>query len=201
MPPDAKDPAIAMYEAHADTLLQRYDAVATMDILSPVLDLLPPHAPVLDIGAGSGRDAAWLVSHGHPVTAVEPVAGFRAAIVSRVPDATVVDARLPDLDGVVGPFGLILTNAVWHHLTGAQRSASIARLSGLLAPNGRLVLSLRHGGTPEGQPVHAVDPEAEIARAVLAELKLLRRATAPSHQPGNIAAGITWTWLVFEKEA
>ena len=39
-----------------------------------------PAAPalVLDVGAGSGRDAAWLTRLGHDVVAVEPSPAMRA---------------------------------------------------------------------------------------------------------------------------
>ncbi|MGB5872079.1 MAG: class I SAM-dependent methyltransferase [Albidovulum sp.] len=201
MPSDPRDPAIAIYAAHAKALLPRYDAVATEEVLGPVADLLPRQPSVLDIGAGSGRDAAWFAARGCQVTAAEPVAEFRASIASRVPDATIHDARLPHLDGINGPFGVILANAVWHHLTDTQRTAALARLAGLLAPAGRLILSLRHGPLPKGQPIHALDPGSEDARARQAGLTLLRQRAAPSHQPQNITAGVTWTWLVFEKEA
>ena len=40
---------------------------------------LLPTAPalMLDIGAGSGRDAAWLAAAGHQMLAVEPAAALR----------------------------------------------------------------------------------------------------------------------------
>lgn len=199
---DAEAEAIAIYKAHAGDLVPRYDAVAAKDVLAPVMAFLPTAATkVLDVGAGSGRDLAWLAGQGHGVTAAEPVAGFRAAIARRMPAATVIDARLPDLSAVEGPFGLILANAVWHHLTGGSRRAAIARLAGLLEPAGRLILSLRHGPLPAGQPLHPLDAEEEIARAGKVGLLPMFCAAAPSHQGQNIASGVTWTWLVFEKEA
>ncbi len=201
MASDLSDRAIAAYETQAGVLRSRYDAVTTDDVLSGVVDILPkPPVHVLDVGAGSGRDTAWFATRGDRVTAAEPVSAFRAAIEARVPGAAVVDARLPDLDGIAGPFGLILVNAVWQHLTAGARVAAVARIAALLAPGGQLILSLRHGPVPEGQPVLALDPDEEIARAVAAGLELRRRVAAPSHQPQNIAAGVTWTWLVFEKD-
>ena len=54
-------------------LARRYEAVSAPDLHGPVADLIPP-GPVraLDVGAGSGRDAAWLAKMGHQVLAVEP---------------------------------------------------------------------------------------------------------------------------------
>lgn len=36
-----------------------------------------PDAPALDVGAGSGRDAAWLCDLGYEVVTVEPARGMR----------------------------------------------------------------------------------------------------------------------------
>jgi hypothetical protein len=53
----------------------------------------------LDVGAGSGRDAAWLDSLEHDVVAVEPAAGMRREGALRHPEARIrwLDDRLPDL--------------------------------------------------------------------------------------------------------
>ena len=197
----SEDTAIATYEEHAEELRSRYDQVATEDVLAPVLDLVRTQANILDVGAGSGRDTGWLVDRGHAVTAAEPVVAFRAAIAARAPNAVVVDARLPGLEGISGNFDLILVNAIWHHLSEADRGSSLARLAELLRAGGRLILSLRHGPVVQGQALYILDPDAEILRAKSAGLEPLRRVAAPSHQQQNIAAGVSWTWLVFEKES
>ncbi|MFT5585347.1 MAG: SAM-dependent methyltransferase [Cognaticolwellia sp.] len=59
-------------------LSQRYDAVDVQALYAPAWPYFPAApAPVLDIGAGSGRDAAYFAERGHPVTAVEPFGPFR----------------------------------------------------------------------------------------------------------------------------
>lgn len=190
------DPALAIYAANAGALARRYDSVTTGSLLSGLSDLIPaPPGPVLDIGAGSGRDTAWFQSRGHAVTAAEPVAAFREMIAHRVPSANVVDTALPGLAGLTGPYGLILVNAVWHHLDPRARGLALARLADLLAPDGRLFLALRRGPVPPGAPLHGLDPDAEIARAATAGLALLRRHDAPAHDEDTAAAGISWTWL------
>jgi len=48
----------------------------------------PKPAPVLDVGAGSGRDAAWLVSHGHQrICVFESISYTRKRRTSAVPGA------------------------------------------------------------------------------------------------------------------
>lgn len=195
------DPALAIYAANAEAMARRYDGVTTDSLLSGLTDLIPaPPAPILDIGAGSGRDSAWFQSRGHAVTAAEPVAAFREMIARRVPTATVVDRALPDLAGLTGHYGLILVNAVWHHLDPRARDLALARLSDLLAPGGRLFLALRRGPVPPGAPLHDLDPETETARARTAGLALLRRHDAPAHDAETEKAGISWTWLALSKD-
>jgi SAM-dependent methyltransferase len=195
-----KDP-LAIYAANADTMARRYDSVTTDTVLAGLIDLIPPpSAPVLDIGAGSGRDTAWFQSCGHWVTAAEPVAAFRAMIAQRVPTATVVDSALPHLDGLIGRHTLILVNAVWHHLAPADRDLALGRLTDLLTPDGRIFLALRRGPVPAGAPLHDLDPDTEIARAATAGLTLLRRHDAPAYDADTAAAGISWTWLALGKD-
>ena len=190
------DPALAIYAANAGTMARRFDSVATDSLLSGLIDLVPaPPAPVLHIGAGSGRDSAWFQSRGHTVTAAEPVAAFREMIAARVPAVTVLDTALPELSGLTGPYDLILVNAVWHHLDPNARDLALARLAALLAPGGCLFLALRRGRVPPGAPLHDLDPDTEIARAASARLALVRRHDAPAYDEDTAAAGISWTWL------
>ena len=52
---------------------RRYESVAAETVHGGLVDLLPiAPALVLDVGAGTGRDAAWLASRGLEVVAVEP---------------------------------------------------------------------------------------------------------------------------------
>jgi SAM-dependent methyltransferase len=197
-----EDPALALYAANADAMARRYDSVTTDKVLAGLIDLIPPPpSPILDIGAGSGRDTAWLLSRGHRVTAAEPVAAFRAMIAQRAPAATVVDSALPGLDGLSGQHSLILVNAVWHHLAPADRDLALGRLADLLTPDGRIFLALRRGPVPAGAPLHDLDPHTECARAGAAGLSLLRRHDAPAYDADTAAAGISWTWLALAKDA
>ena len=55
-------------------LIQRLDGISSVDLFAPVIEHFPQQpSHVLDIGAGTGRDAAWLASLSHIVVAVEHV--------------------------------------------------------------------------------------------------------------------------------
>src|SRR5690606_32527632 len=66
------DPVNA-YHAKASVLAARYEAVAAETVHAALLSFLPQGAGLLalDVGAGSGRDAAWLAGLGYEVVAVE----------------------------------------------------------------------------------------------------------------------------------
>ncbi len=196
-------PGIAGYDAEADRLCAAYDAIPFTRAHQGMDDLIgPPDARVLDIGAGSGRDAIHLAARGHAVTAVEPSAEMRA-IAQRHAGAAAIswrDAALPDLTGLAPPadrFELILITAVWMHLDYPERARAMPVVAGLMAPGARLILTLRHGPTPVGRRMFAVEPEETVGMAAAAGLSLLRRTRDRSVQPRNRAAGVTWTRLAF----
>lgn len=75
----ADDNAIDWYEAHAASVAERYEALSFPEVHNWLLYRLPQRrdTTVLDIGAGTGRDAAWLAERGHEVVAVEPSEALR----------------------------------------------------------------------------------------------------------------------------
>jgi len=68
------------YAEDVSFLIQLFEAISSPDLLAHVLDVIPNYkCRVIEIGAGTGRDAAWLASKGLDVSAVEPVSEFREA--------------------------------------------------------------------------------------------------------------------------
>jgi SAM-dependent methyltransferase len=185
-------------------LIARYEAFDTADLLAPVFDCLPAAATrVVDLGAGTGRDAAWFARAGHEVVAVEPVEPLRTAGMALHENLPIcwIDDVLPLVVRLrrALPFGLVLANGVWHHLEPSDQTRAIARVARLLQPRGRMVMSLRHGPGPAGRhafPVSAADIAAQAERV---GLSLMRRVETGSIQPGSQAAGVKWAWLAFER--
>ena len=95
---------VAWYDRNAPGLADQYEGAdfeAVHGWLLPLLDG-STDGPVLDIGAGSGRDAAWFAARGHSVVAVEPAASLRAEARARHPEPSIewLDDRLPELEAV-----------------------------------------------------------------------------------------------------
>lgn len=169
------DDVIATYDAQAAELAERYDHEALLAAYRPLDDLLDPRSAdslALDIGAGSGRDAAWLAAKGYEVVAVEPSAGMRSEGTRRHADDKIrwLDDRLPALSRVheLGlAFDLILLSAVWQHIAPNDRERAFRKMTALLKPGGLLLMTLRQGPAPQDRPMHPV---------TLAEVEALARA-------------------------
>ncbi|MER5500820.1 class I SAM-dependent methyltransferase [Streptomyces sp. NPDC002561] len=194
----------AGYGQAAEALAEQYESVTFNEVHREVLHLFPSRpGSVLDIGAGSGRDAAALAARGHRVVAAEPTAELRTLGRRLHADQEIewVDDALPELPGLTSQarrFDLILLTAVWMHLDERQRTSSMARLVGLLGRGGRVVLSLRHGPVPAGRRMFPVSAEETIGLARGHGLGVIHetRREDPHGRPG-----VTWTYLGLQLDA
>ena len=67
------------YDANTAEVAARYEALHPQELHAWMADLLPSESSlVVDVGAGTGRDAAWFAAAGHEVVAVEPSPAMRA---------------------------------------------------------------------------------------------------------------------------
>jgi SAM-dependent methyltransferase len=190
------------YAADAADLIRRYELLSSGAVLAPIADLLPiPPARVMDVGAGTGRDGAWLARRGHEVVAAEPVAVLREAGEALHPELCWVDDSLPRLARLRGSgerYDLVLLVGVWQHLPPETHEEAMAALADLLSTKGRLILSVRHGPGAVSRPCFPADVGHVCALAEARNLTLLCRRHAESLQQANRDAGVTWTWLAFE---
>ncbi|MFJ6138401.1 class I SAM-dependent methyltransferase [Kitasatospora sp. NPDC092286] len=192
----------AGYGEEAERLAVQYESVTFAEVHREVLHLVPePPSAVLDIGAGTGRDAAALAGLGHRVVAAEPTAELRGIGhrlhagrgIRWVDDAL---PSLPVLGGGRERFDLILLTAVWMHLADRERPLAMDAIAGLLAPAGRVLLSLRHGPVPAGRRMFDVPADETVALARARGLELLHRA-----ERGDLhgRAGVRWSMLAFQR--
>lgn len=191
------------YGAAADALVRQYESIPFEAGHRAVLHLLPPApARVLDIGAGTGRDAAGFAALGHDVTAVEPTAALRtrAMALHPSPRITWLDDHLPDLSVVAArgeAFDVVMMTAVWMHLDADQRRRAMPRVASLLRPGGTMAMTLRHGPVPAGRRMFDVTPAETVALAEAADLRCVLRL---EQQDGMLnRPGVTWDRLAFRK--
>jgi SAM-dependent methyltransferase len=193
------------YAKEAEELLKRYEAVPAFKVHRAVLHLIP-HAPadVLDIGSGTGRDAAWFASMGHRVVAAEPTEAMRmgAMRLHTSPRIEWLDDSLPDLAllrhrGVT--FDLVMLSAVWMHLDLVQRQRAMSNLAALVAIGGTVIMTLRHGPVPVGRRMFEVSPDETIGLASAHGLHLTLTQYDQSSLQQNRATAVGWTTLAFTK--
>jgi SAM-dependent methyltransferase len=190
--------AIRWYEANAEDLSRRYESVAAETVHGWLVDLLPAApALVLDVGAGTGRDAAWLVSRGLEVVAVEPSARMNAEGQRLHPAPAIrwVVDTLPGLGRIIHlglSFDLILLSAVWMHIAPVDRARAFRKLITLLKPGGRLAITLRHGPAEPERGIYAVS-QAEVEALSRTHGAFIERVADSKDELGRGA--VTWTQI------
>ena len=190
--------SVSVYDGSAERMADLYESTSFDQVHSDLLDLLPrPGAPVLDVGAGSGRDAAALADRGYVVAAVEPSAGLRREAVTRHPASNVqwIDDALPKLSRLAERrFAFILVSAIWMHLAPRDRAPATRRLAELLAPGGHLVISIRIGPADPARSIRQVNLlalEADAREAALTPIRNVESGDALGR------ATVRWRTLVF----
>ena len=190
------------YAEEAPELLKRYESISFADTHHSVMHLIPTEAcRVLDIGAGTGRDAAGFAARGHRVVAVEPTEEMRRGAMALHPSPLIewVDDSLPDLASVRTrgeQFDVIMLTAVWMHLDEQQRRRALPNVAALVRSGGVMIMTLRHGPVPPGRRMFEVSAEETIGVAAPLGLDcvLNRPAQSSLRQPG-----VSWTRLAFRK--
>lgn len=190
---------ILHYEQHAAGLVNQYESLSFETVHGALLDLLPPPgATILDIGAGSGRDAAWFAAHGYDVVAVEPSEAMLAHARKLHPSNRIhwLSDSLPDIAKVrrLGlTFDLILLSAVWMHIPPAARQRSLRKLVTLLAPKGRIAISLRLGTPDTERAMYEVSLQELSSLAQQFGLRVVRTSESEDRLG---RAEVSWTNVV-----
>lgn len=153
--PMPNDPSVAYYDKHAANLADGYEMLSLEAAHPALLNILNQQfegrkLSALDVGAGTGRDAAWFASKGHRVVAVEPSLAMQqiGRRLHPTPDIEWRLDRLPDLEQIVASgdrFDVVVLSAVWMHVQPEDRDTALSAVSGLLNQDGVIYLTLRIG--------------------------------------------------------
>ena len=184
------------YNESAMTLAPAYDKVSFQAVHGPLLHYLPaPPAALLDVGAGSGRDAVALEILGYDVTAVEPAAALREFGHSRTEKVRWIDDRLPGLTSLRrhgSSFDFILCSAVMMSLAPTAIGPSFKNLARLLRQGSKMMVSIRPPETADAAGVLHEHSEASLnGAAAAAGLILIDLQSLPD------ALGRNHRWSVF----
>ncbi|MCU8003031.1 MULTISPECIES: class I SAM-dependent methyltransferase [unclassified Shewanella] len=161
---------------------------------------------IVDIGCGSRFWAGCALfsrkTEGKEtqIIAVEPavVLAKMGQVLTRDLPVRWIEDGLPQLQKVVGlaqQFDLILLSAVWMHLSPSERPLALATLSRLLNSTGLLVISLRHGPSPDARVMHPVSADELLTLAADCQLRLLDLSQDETDKLGR--SQVHWQTLVF----
>ena len=191
---------VDIYHQGAELFAAQYDALSFAQVHGCWQQYWPENQLVLDIGAGSGRDAVWLAQKGCQVVAVEPAEGLlRLGQLKSAGKIQWLQDSLPELKACYQlnlQFNTILLSAVWMHIAPSERERAFRKIANLLAPGGRFVLSLRYGNFSDERTAYpvTVDEIALLARQFGLVLRFVSAITADA--AGR--AGVEWQTLVLE---
>ena len=158
-PDPTRTTAIDWYDRCGHEVADGYEQLDPDRLYAWAADLMAAlNGTAADIGAGTGRDAAWLAGRGYRTTAVEPSATMRRIGRARHREAPIrwLDDRLPTLRRAreLGPFDLVVANAVWMHIAPPERREALQAILAATRPGGLVLMSLRHGSAPPERRMH-----------------------------------------------
>jgi len=202
------DPStIQYYNDSAPDVAARYEA-ADMDNLHHILlEHLPTGARVLEIGCGSGRDAAFLLAQGYDVTAVDASRAMLAA--ARVQHPLLRDrlyeAALPfssDSHLLDSHYEGIVSVATIMHIADCDLPTLASQMRDMLVPNGVLIISAStaRDGIVDSRDADGrlfIERPPERLRSVFQSLgfRLIREC----QDADSFARGVEWYTLVMQR--
>lgn len=173
-------PAIDYFNDRAEELARQYNALDRAKVHADLLALLPEGRAlkVLDVGAGSGADAAMFADRGHEVMACEPADALRKTGEEAFKNKNIKwNAEvLPDMDAAssaAAPFDVVTSVGVLQYVSEENRASSLSKMFSLAAKGGFVEVQYP---TPASREHQFTIKHNEIERAVEA----FNQAAAPS---------------------
>ena len=150
---------VSRYDTHARETSARYESADMSRLHAMLLRHLPPKgASVLELGCGSGRDAAFLQASGFDVTAVDASPGMideaarlHPELAGRLSCAAV---PFPEGSPLLGrTFDAVFSNAMFMHIPDPELPLVVEQVRRMMRPGGVVVISvsLDRGGLTDSR--------------------------------------------------
>ena len=192
------------YERFIPLFIESSQALDFNVVCKDFVRFLPvKNSSILDLGSGAGQNSAALDRLGFNVTAIEPMAAFLNAAINEYINTSIewLHDSLPNiacLDSHEEKFDFVLIDAVWHHLSEAERIIAASKISTVIKRNGRCAISLRNGPSGMGTRIFPTDIENTINLFKGHGFKcIFRLCNQASVLPNK--EKVKWTRVVLEK--
>lgn len=199
------DRTLAYYDAHAAEVARRYESADAGKIRANLVRAFPPGGRLLELGCGSGRDAAFLLSQGYSVTAVDASPAMLAEAVRLHPELKqhLLLHALPDpLPFGDGEFDGVYSVALLMHLDKETLTPAFREIARVVRPGGRFLFSIPdlrkdpivNERDPHGRLFTFLDEDDWVARATASGLALVEKMLDPDCLGRS---GFTWHTFLF----
>lgn len=200
-------PTLAYYNRHAAEVARRYESADAALIHENLLHAFPGGERLLEIGAGSGRDAAFLLSRGYPVTATDASPAMIAESVRLHPELegrVILHAFSDPLPFNDRSFDGAFAIALLMHLPKESILPSLREIARVIRPAGRFLFSvpnLRKGPAANGLDEDPrlftdLDPAEWIEAVTKAGFTLAEKTL---DQDGLNRSGFSWHTFLFTR--
>lgn len=192
---------LAVYDTHAAEICSQYRTREPTCLYQLIRTFFHHGEPTVDVGCGSGRDAAWLHEAGYPTIGCDPSGAMLAEAAAHYPNLSLYRTGLPDLAGLRdGTFSNVLCSATLMHVRREDLITAVMGLARLLVPEGRLVLSWRASRAgEEREPDGRLYTEIPAGKMTLLLESVGLRVIHTEVQPDPLVSAVEWTVIVAEK--
>ena len=132
------------YQIHAVDYHEKILAADPSIFLSPFIEFLPPHARILDIGCGSGRDLLWLKQRGFEPTGLERSASL-AKLARGCNGCPVIEGDLETFDFSTGSWHAVMLVGSLVHIPHERFRPAIQKILSCLSSSCVILLTLKEG--------------------------------------------------------
>jgi len=201
-------PTVEYYDSNAGRCAARYESADMSHLDHLLLRHLPERgARVLELGCGSGREAAFLHRSGYDVRGVDASQPMIEEALRRHPELagrlSCGAVPLPEHSPLLSDsFDAIIAIALLMHVPDAELFETILQCKRMLRPSGVVFISVsvaRAGGDAEGRdPGRRLFRERPVEELQLLFERLGFRLAARYQTPDSLERGMLWHALVFQ---
>ena len=195
------------YNQNSLDIAKRYESADVTQLHDFLLSGLKPCGSLLELGCGSGRDAAFMVSQGFKVLATDGSAAMVEQAQRHHPELAGQVTQLELPDGLSNKFGIydgIYAVAVLMHLSVQDIETTLSGVNALLAPRGRFIFSvparrdaaMTNGFDANGRRFTALSPNAWTDLCLKCKLQVVSTMMS---EDGLGRGGIAWMNCLTQK--